>query len=835
MKSVIEFYNTNEILFFFASESMDDLEQCFFGTYLSKAETALTEIVKCCKSEKKRFHELEEDLQTIIIERACVKEIDEDSTICVSHESVLGKDFFTKAHAHNSCLWPSHVKSRTTKGQSLRNPFPATSGNVKKQSLHLYSKHGIILPFDSKVCRNCKAKCIEHLKDFVEDEVKSPIINRRAIEPDICMDFDSQASSTAQESTQTISQASSHSHYSLPSEEKQTNKVGHLDALIKENGIKLTNASCLVNDWNDVAPTRQRQILDYAGAGVASVMQTIAPNNDQAGLVYQKLVESKYVQKHLQSEIPLSKFAEEIINTANGNAGSYDALVQYFSTLYGIPGIDFEFLNQFNMPSNQEAISSDSEDSGSETVKVKTRSKFIFRFTKHMWNSSVKRRRRYGYGNVPKIKEKHPKWRESIEVCEAIFNYIVSPLNTQRNSWGVINIKDDSGKISTIGKVIRHQKNSDLVKDIQAHLQGLGLHVPSRSFLFKFLAYLPAASCKEMKGVNNIQEEAMRSFTTLENIVDEYSNRYGLFESERINLKACISASKTYIKTQYFNHLSMTNPVQSHCVSCAVSDTNDKKEFVARCEYDHNDENIECEKCQLIYQTIDVLLSLMEQYKVEQILSDYEAAVLEKRISDSRAAILQYQAHLVQVFTQDGEWEKHMEKCDPTVAFYVADWGMKYLPRRHRCKMSEWFGQNGMPNHIGCFTRIVPNSFQEDSITPKDYEKQVDTYASIIQDSAKQDALTSVAIIKENLIAYKKNYPEVKKMYLRSDNAGCYHSSTLIQALYSLEIPDLEIVDYIFSAPCDGKSICDTYFAIIKVVLNKGNSTNTFDSSITHY
>ena len=815
---------------FFASESMDDLEQCFFGTYLSKAETALTEIVKCCQSEKKRFHELEEDLQTIIIERACVKEIDEDSTICVSHESVLGKDFFTKAHAHNSCLWPSHVKSRTTKGQSLRNPFPATSGNVKKQSLHLYSKHGIILPFDSKVCRNCKAKCIEHLKDFVEDEVKSPIINRRAIEPDICMYVDSQASSTAQESIQTISQASSHSHYSLPSEEKQTNKVGHLDALIKENGIKLTNASCLVNDWNDVAPTRQRQILDYAGAGVASVMQTIAPNNDQAGLVYQKLVESKYVQKHLQSEIPLSKFAEEIINTANGNADSYDALVQYFSTLYGIPGIDFQFLNQFNMPSNQENISSDSEDSGGETIKVKTRSKFIFRFTKHMWNASVKHRRRNGYGNVPVIKEKKCNWSQNLEVCEAIFNYIVSPLNTQRNSYGVINIKNDSGEVSTIGKVIRHHRNSDLVRNIQAHLQGLGLPVPSRSFLFKFLAHLPAGSMKEMKGVNNIQEDAMRSFTTLENIVDEYATKYGLFESERINLKACILASKSYIKTQYFNHLSVTNPVLSHCVSCAVSDTSDRKEFIAECEYNH--ENIECDRCQLIYQTIDALKALLEHYNTEQILSDYELAVIDKRLNDSKAAILQYQAHLVQVFTQESEWEKLIEKCDPTVAFYVADWGMKYLPRRHRCKMSEWFGQNGMPNHIGCFTRIVPHSFQQDSVTPKDYKKQVDTYVSIVQDNAKQDALTSVAIIKENLIAYKKNYPEVKKMYLRSDNAGCYHSSTMIQALHSLEIPDFQIVDYIYSAPCDGKSICDTYFAIIKVVLNKGNSTNTFDSSI---
>ena len=139
-----------------------------------------------------------------------------------------------------------------------------------------------------------------------------------------------------------------------------------------------------------------------------------------------------------------------------------------------------------------------------------------------------------------------------------------------------------------------------------------------------------------------------------------------------------------------------------------------------------------------------------------------------------------------------------------------------------------------MSNHIGCFSKIIPNSYNEDG-TPKVHEKIVDAYVSIVKDSAKQDALTSAAIIKENIIAFKKNNPEVKKLYLRSDNAGCYKNSKLIQALYSIsnDIEDLEIMGYIYSAPCDGKSLCDTYAAIIKVdSLYKYNSTKTFDSNI---
>ena len=808
------------------------LQKCFFGIHLSKTETALNEFVQCGDSEMKNFSDIDKELQQMIIERCCVKEVDEDVMICSNHEEFLGTRFKKNVHADRNCLWPSHSDKRNA--GTLKPPYPSFLGDEIKQSLFLFSNHNIVLPFQSKVCHKCKKECAQMLKDFDESFVRTPKIRRSNLVVDAEfaeLGAPSPSNSRASQlSFQACSQTSSQSSYALPSQERNKNQKIHLDALMKECKIDAKVKSCLEEDWDNVSSERQRQILDYAGAGVASVLETIAP--EQSGLLYRKLQDSNYyVEKHLQSEVPLSKFSEEIINTANGNSASYDALIQYFSTLVGIPGIDFEFLNQFNVPSNQENISS--EDSDGNVIKVNTRSKFIFRFTRHMWISSVKRRRRFGYGNVPVIKEKKCNWTQNLETCEAIFNYIVSPLNTQRNSYGAINIKDDSGNISTIGKVIRHHRNSDLVRNIQSHLQGLGLPVPSRSFLFKFLAHLPAGSMKEMKGVNNIQEDAMRSFTTLENIVDEYSTKYGLFETERINLKACISASKTYIKTKYFNHLSMTNIVQSHCISCAVSDANDRKVFIAECGYDH--ENIECDRCQLIYQTIDVLKALMERYKAEQILSDYDGAVIDKRLNDSKAAILQYQAHLVKVFTQETEWEQLIETCDPTVAFYVADWGMKYLPRRHRCKMSEWFGQNGMPNHIGCFIRIVPNSFQEDGITTKDYEKQVDTYVSIVKDNAKQDALTSVAIIKENLIAYKKNYPEVKKVYLRSDNAGCYHSSTMIQALLSLKIPDFEIVDYIYSAPCDGKSICDTYFAIIKVVLNKGNSTNTFDSSIAHY
>ena len=803
---------TNTRIFSFS----DNVQRCFFGNHLIRSETALTEFVKCDRSQWKKLSTLDKELQQMIVERGCVTQVDEDVDICQNHEDILGKYFIVNAHANRNCLWPSHCTKR--KMNTLETAFNFRNGDERKQSLHLYSNYGIVLPFQSKVCHKCKKDCITKLKGFNEDSIRTPEIQRKTLEIEYVPDDSPTISSASQLSyhQEPLSQTSSQSSWTPPSPIKQKNQKRYLDSLIREYKKNVKVDDRLREDWNNVGPKRQQQILNYTAAGVAAVIQTIVPNNDQAGLVYRKLIESNYVEKHLDSEVPISSFDEEIVNTANGLADSYQALQQYFSTICELPGINFKYLNQFNAEPNDENLSDESEDEDTNCgCKANKKLKFIFKFTYHLWILAKKHRKRNGYGMAPIFKEKSFKWYYDIDLLTTIFDYVVSPLNTQRNSYGVFNIKQESGEKATIGRVIRHHNNSDMVRNIQAHLRSLGLTVPSQSFLFKFLSNLPAASTKEMRGVNNTQEDAMRAFTMLENIVDVYAIDCNLSEDQRINLKSCLASSKTYLKTQYFDHLSINSPVLSHCVSCSVSDENDNAKFKAPCQNKH--QTITCEHCELIYDTIAVLKTLMEKYRDEEVLSVYDAAVVEKRLNDAQAAIHQYQSHLIKVYTQEKLWQDLMEKRDSEVAFYEADWGMKILPRRYRGKQSEWYGQNGMSNHIGCFTRIVPNSIEADEINPKSHRKQVDTYTCIIKDSAKQDALTTAAIIKENLIAYKRNYPEVKKVYLRSDCAGCYKCNKLIQAVYSIEIEDLDIMGYIYSAPCDGKSICDTYAAIVKV------------------
>ena len=83
----------------------------------------------------------------------------------------------------------------------------------------------------------------------------------------------------------------------------------------------------------------------------------------------------------------------------------------------------------------------------------------------------------------------------------------------------------------------------------------------------------------------------------------------------------------------------------------------------------------------------------------------------------------------------------------------------------------------------------------------------------------KQSAATNVALLKKSLLIYKKSNPEVRSCFVRSDNAGNYHSSALILPLWAESVTGrlaIPITAMEFTAAGDGKSAADGFSAIIK-------------------
>ncbi len=85
-----------------------------------------------------------------------------------------------------------------------------------------------------------------------------------------------------------------------------------------------------------------------------------------------------------------------------------------------------------------------------------------------------------------------------------------------------------------------------------------------------------------------------------------------------------------------------------------------------------------------------------------------------------------------------------------------------------------------------------------------------------------QDWYAVSSIVEHLLQVIKTKYPSIKKVSLRSDEAGCYHNSILIAAINDIALRlNMTVVSYDYSEPQYGKDICDRIICPMKAALKK--------------
>ena len=126
---------------------------------------------------------------------------------------------------------------------------------------------------------------------------------------------------------------------------------------------------------------------------------------------------------------------------------------------------------------------------------------------------------------------------------------------------------------------------------------------------------------------------------------------------------------------------------------------------------------------------------------------------------------------------------------------------------KFREKQSEWFGKRGLSWHISSVTFKEENS----------KEVEVQSYAHLF-DSCTQDWYSVASILEDLLVKFKSTHPSISQVYLRSDEAGCYHNNSLIAALPSIgERTGILVKRFDHSEPQYGKDICDRILCPMKV------------------
>ena len=105
------------------------------------------------------------------------------------------------------------------------------------------------------------------------------------------------------------------------------------------------------------------------------------------------------------------------------------------------------------------------------------------------------------------------------------------------------------------------------------------------------------------------------------------------------------------------------------------------------------------------------------------------------------------------------------------------------------------------------FTR---GSWHVSAVITKPTEKfQVECFVHLF-DNCTQNSFAGASIVEDLLNTIKKESPEIENVFLRSDNAGCYHSGSLLLSLPFIgQRTGMTILRYDFSEPPSGKDIYD--------------------------
>ena len=88
-------------------------------------------------------------------------------------------------------------------------------------------------------------------------------------------------------------------------------------------------------------------------------------------------------------------------------------------------------------------------------------------------------------------------------------------------------------------------------------------------------------------------------------------------------------------------------------------------------------------------------------------------------------------------------------------------------------------------------------------------------------DTCTQNSFAVTSVV-EHLLNTIKESPQIKQVYFRSDNAGCYHSGSLLLSLAAIgQRTGIVPVRYDFSDPQSGKDICDRKTAPMKAHIRR--------------
>ena len=419
-------------------------------------------------------------------------------------------------------------------------------------------------------------------------------------------------------------------------------------------------------------------------------------------------------------------------------------------------------------------------------------------------------------------------------------DFIISPHVCIDLPFGEKILKLSAGIELNVPDTIRNMGPTRIVEQYFSYCEELcqGFEPLSRSSLFTILDVCKASTRKSLQGIDHFAADAAEGFEGIKKMIENNTH----LSSESTRLIENLKRARLYLKSDYKVHVARFSSVADHCCVYALSDQK-KKDFAYECNHDHKEI---CSECSNVTSTLDEIECLLETSETDDELLDRSLS----KFRLYRESIEAWKAHLLRSINQDLCREELLDKLASDEIYINLDWAMKFLPVKSREPQSEFFGKRGISWHVTVVMKTAssqetPNNdfdevsdisdelpqFYEFDMTDLSEEIESDNTVSIrarknvfeykvfvhVFDESAQDSDIVLAILKDVLSRVKNSDPQIAKAFIRSDNAGCYHSAdTIVSAIHMWELTGIVIKRVDFCDPQGGKGPCDRYAAVIK-------------------
>ena len=586
-------------------------------------------------------------------------------------------------------------------------------------------------------------------------------------------DAEEEAYTTSSQSSQQSIPEEEISTWSDEIEEQQKKRQLLNDAISGLSGGRVSPVvSTLNTSWDDISGTQQKYYLRKAKETFHAVLSVLSPGQEEE--LWTSVRQKKSVKTSSTSATRRRSF--------DPSSGQIDVLIKSYSQAE-------------SWQTKRQILSLFANDfSKSELMNmIPTLSK---------WRIDEARQHATKVGEGQPVPQE-PIFRSRISSAQVdhFVDYLARPDMLQDVAFGTKVLRLDSGESIIIPAVVRTMIPSRIIEQYSAYCKDHNFEPAGQRSLYRVIEVCGASMQKSLQGLDNTTAEGTEAIDTLLEAVKtlgDHGSDATWFKSTERKIKE----AKRYLKTEFKSHVSKEESCADHCTKHALSDPSNT-DLQNTCQQEHD---ISCEMCE----SLETVFKEIESEINSAEMSEEQRWRLSHEFKLCRASIQNWKAHLLRTVNQEEGKQYALAQLDSSSCLVVMDWAMKYLPQRYRERMSDFFGKRGRSWHVSAvITKQAPGKYQ------------VECFVHLF-DNCEQNSFAVASIIEHLLETIKKETPEIKNVYLRSDNAGCYHSGSLLLSLPSIgQRTRITVLRYDFSEPQSGKDICDRKTAPMKAHIRR--------------